>query len=82
MLKNKFILGGVGAKWQSKGIISEGGMVVVEIIFPIHILFKHTLNNIINFIKSQTILFLLHIIISLKKDLVCAVDQKALTHQF
>jgi hypothetical protein len=42
MLKNKFILGGVGAKWQSKGIISEGGMVVVEIIFPIHIFLKHT----------------------------------------
>jgi len=42
MLKNKFILGGVGAKWQSKGIVSEGGVVVVEIIFPIYIFLKHT----------------------------------------
>ena len=64
MLKNKFILGGgVGAKWQSKGIIREG---FVEIIFPIHI-FLNTLKY--NKFRQITdnFFFLLHIIISLKK---------------
>ena len=63
-LKNKFILGGgIGAKWQSKGIIREG---YVEIIFPIHI-FLNTLKY--NKFRQITdnFFFLLHIIISLKK---------------